>query len=153
MMNWGDPKLIILVAEDDENDAFMLTRAFRKEGIGLAVHVSPDGEDAMNYLKGVGPYADRGKFPFPRLIVTDLKMPVRSGFDILAWLQKHPECNLIPKIVLSGSGLESDIIQAYQLGANAFFTKPTTVQELGRIVRAVEEFWNLAKLPPLPAKC
>lgn len=153
MMNWPGTKLIILVAEDDENDAFILKRAFKKGGIELPVHVCPDGEVAMNYLKGIGQFADRLTYPFPRVLITDLKMPRCSGFDILQWLQSHPECNLIPKIVLSASNHEVDIIKAYQLGANCYFKKPSSIEDLSRMVKIVNEFWSVAELPPLPANC
>ncbi|MGN6385680.1 MAG: response regulator, partial [Verrucomicrobiota bacterium] len=78
-------RLIILLAEDDPNDVLLLQRAFKKNGIELPVHVSADGEDAMLYLKGEGKYKDRETYPFPRVIITDLKMPKCSGFDLLRW--------------------------------------------------------------------
>jgi len=146
-------KWIVLVAEDDENDAFLLKRALEKNRIGMPVHVCGDGEEAMDYLKGKGQYANRDLFPFPRVIVTDLKMPRRSGFDILRWLQSHPECNLIPKIVLSASDQEADVILAYQLGVNCYFRKPSTVAELTTLVRRVYDLWTLAAIPPLPENC
>ena len=146
-------KLIILVVEDDPNDTILLKRAFQKNGIDLPVHVCTDGEDAMAYLRGDGPYTDRVTFPFPRVLIMDLKMPKCSGFDLLEWLQKHPECNLIPKIVLSASSQEVDVIRAYQLGANCYFRKPSTFQELCKLVAVANDFWKVAVLPPLPGKC
>jgi len=147
------PKLVILVAEDDEDAAHLLKRAFKANGIDLPAHICTDGEDTMNYLRGLGRYSDRNTFPFPRVLVTDLKMPRCSGFDILQWLQSHPECNLIPKIVFSGSNQEADVIKAYQLGANCYFTKPSTNSELNNIVKLMHQFWSTADLPPLPANC
>lgn len=152
-MSGNSSKLIILVAEDDENDAFMLKRAFEKNGIAMPVHICPDGDAAMAYLQGQGQFADRDAYPFPRIFITDLKMPGRSGFEILEWLQSHPECNLIPKIVLSASNLEPDVIRAYQLGANCYFTKPSTTADLKKMVQMIHEFWTMADLPPLPANC
>src|SRR5687768_12867734 len=67
--------LLILLVEDDSNDALLVQRAFSRNGINNAVHSSVDGEDAINYLKGEGKYSDRGKYPFPSLLITDLKMP------------------------------------------------------------------------------
>jgi CheY-like chemotaxis protein len=146
-------KLIILVAEDDPNDTLLLKRAFTKNNIDLPVHVCVDGQDAMDYLKGCLRYEDRDRFPFPRVLITDLKMPRCSGFDLLAWLQSHPDCNLIPKIVLSASDQEQDVIRAYELGVNCYFRKPGTFAELCDLVRVASEFWTRAVLPPLPAKC
>ena len=145
--------LVILVADDDENDTLLLERAFKKVGVEMPVRVCRDGAEAMEYLKGEGKYADRTEYPFPRVVVTDLKMPKCTGFDLLQWLQNHPECNLIPKIVLSASRHESDVVLAYQLGLNAYFTKPTTFSELCEIVEIAQRFWTAAEIPPLPNKC
>lgn len=152
-MQLDEIKSIVLIAEDDENDAFMLKRAIEKSALNMPVHICEDGSCAMQYLQGKGEFADRAKFPFPRLLVTDLKMPLKSGFEILEWLHKHPECNLIPKVVLSGSNQESDVVKAYQLGANCYFKKPSSSSDLNKIVQALYGFWSLAELPPLPANC
>ena len=146
-------RLIILVAEDHPDDTVLLQEAFKRNGINMPVHVSPDGEDAMQYLKGEGIYKDRMQFPFPRVLITDIKMPKCSGLDLLAWLQNHPECNLIPKIVLSASAEERDVVRAYQLGANCYFQKPTTFKELTNLVRLTNDFWIHAEIPPLPENC
>lgn len=146
-------KLIILLAEDDPNDVALMEMAFRKNGLHLPVHVSPDGEDAMAYLKGEGPYHDRNQYPFPRVFITDLKMPKLGGLELLAWLQSHPECNLIPKIVLSSSKHENDVTRAYQLGANCYFIKPRTFDELKQLVHLAVEFWIRCELPKLPENC
>ena len=146
-------RLIILVAEDDPNDTLLLKRAFKKNGVEMPVHVCADGEEAMEYLRGVGKYADREQYPFPRVLITDLKMPRCSGFDLLGWLRDHPECNLIPKIVLSASAEEQDVVKAYQLGANCYFQKPSTFDGLCEVVRLAHTFWSRAALPPLPQNC
>jgi CheY-like chemotaxis protein len=146
-------KLIILVAEDDENDTFLLRRAFTRNGIDLPVHVCRDGAEAMAYLKGEEPYVDRTKYPFPRALITDLKMPRCSGFDLLEWLNVHPECGVIPTIVLSASAEEQDVTRAYQLGANCYFRKPRSFDELVKVVRLSHEFWTESLIPPLPKNC
>jgi CheY-like chemotaxis protein len=146
-------RLLVLVVEDDPNDAFLLKRAFTKNGIDMPVHVCQDGEDAMAYLRGEGNYSNRDAFPFPRVLITDLKMPKCSGFDLLRWLQSHPECNLIPKIVLSSSVEEKDVKLAYQLGTNCYFRKPSVFEELCKIVAIAADFWGQASLPPLPQNC
>jgi len=145
--------LTILVAEDDENDVLLLKRAFSKNGINNPTHVSRDGADACAYLKGEGAYQDREKYPFPSIIITDLKMPRFSGFEILEWLKNHPDCHVIPVIVLSASRQEDDVKKAYQLGANAFLHKPSTSAELEKLVRTVADFWNMCEKPRLPTGC
>jgi CheY-like chemotaxis protein len=151
-VEWREP-LIILVVEDDENDSFLLERAFKKTGIDMPVRICRDGGEAMSYLKGEGKFNDRSAFPFPRVLITDLKMPRCSGFDLLRWLYNHPECNLIPKIVLSASAETEDVKLAYQLGANCYFRKPARSDELVEIAAAAQSFWTKAELPPLPKNC
>jgi CheY-like chemotaxis protein len=130
-------KLIILIVEGDPHFASLLQEAFRRKAISLPGHTCSNGTDAMAYLKGEGYYSDRTLFPFPRVLITELQMPGCDGFQLLDWLQKHPECNLIPKIVLSSSSRESDMARAYQLGANCCFAKPPTFDELCRLVELV----------------
>jgi CheY-like chemotaxis protein len=149
----GEGKLIILVAEDNEDDVFILKRAFKKNGIDMPVHVCGNGSDAMRYLKGEGQYANRENFPFPRVLVTDIKMPLCSGLELLKWLHEHPECNLIPKIVLSASAEQRDVIEAYKLGANCYFRKPLKSDDLVELVGIMHGFWLRAEIPPLPPNC
>lgn len=151
-MEWK-PELVILVAEDDPNDVLLLERAFKKVGIGMPSYICRDGGEAMAYLKGEGKFSDRGKHPFPRVLITDLKMPRCSGMDLLRWLQEHPECNMIPKIVLSASAQPADVKLAYQLGTNCYFQKPGTSDELVELVRLAQTFWTRAQLPELPKNC
>ena len=149
----GKKRLIILVAEDDENDVLLLERAFRKNGIDMPLQVCQDGAEAMAYLRAEGKYQDRDKYPFPRVLITDLKMPRCSGFDLLKWLKEHPECSVIPTIVFSSSTHPEDVTRAYQLGVNCYFQKPGTFDELVRVVRLVHEFWLATAIPPLPPNC
>src|SRR5438477_11987840 len=96
-------ELPILIAEDDENDALILQQALRKVGFDNPFHISSNGADVMKYMKGEEPYSDRKRYQFPRMLITDLKMPLVDGFELLTWLQQHPECNVIPRLVLSAS--------------------------------------------------
>lgn len=146
-------RLIILVAEDDENDTLLLQRAFHKNGIDLPVHICRDGSEAMAYLRGEGAYADRDLYPFPRILITDLKMPRCSGFDLLEWLDQHPECAVIPVVVLSASAEERDVKRCFELGANSYFRKPTSFAELCELVRMNYEYWSHSLVPQIPKKC
>ena len=151
----GTPRdrLIILVAEDDPNDTLLLRRAFDKNGIDLPVHVSIDGQDAIEYLRGSGLYADREKYPFPRAIITDLKMPRCSGFELLEWLNEHAECSVIPVVVLSASAEDRDVKRCFELGANAYFQKPSSFAELCELVKLNHHYWTRGVLPALPKMC
>lgn len=141
-------KIRVLIAEDDENDAFLLRRAIAKVDPLATFHIVDNGADAIAYMKGDGKYADRDKYPFPRVLITDLKMPKFNGFELLAWLLEHPDCNVIPKVVLSASNQTEDIVKAYQLGANIYFKKPGRYEELVTFVELNFRMWSLAELPP-----
>jgi CheY-like chemotaxis protein len=148
-----DSALRILVAEDNEDDIFFLQRALKKAGIQNPVHICHDGQGVIDYLQAEGPYADRDKHPFPRMLILDLKMPNVTGLDVLRWLQKYPHCWVIPTVILTSSHEPADIQEAYDLGANAYFVKPTTIEGTQKLLELLHGFWSLAKLPKLPAKC
>jgi CheY-like chemotaxis protein len=147
-------KPAILIAEDDANDAFILQRSLKKAGILNPVQMVSDGQEALDYLRGVGKYGDRHAFPFPGVIITDLKMPKVDGFEVLKWLDRHPECGVIPSIVLSASAIERDVVRAYQEGANCYLQKPSGQDELTHMLKLLFDFWNICKIPRLTtSKC
>lgn len=145
--------LIILLADSDPKAVTLLKRAFLRIGINAPVHASEDGEDVMEYLRGRGSYADRENFPFPRVLIMELDLPKRSGFEILKWLKTHPECGVIPTIILSSSRDPGDVTKAYQLGVNCYFAKTDDLDELSALVKLAADFWTQALVPPLPPKC
>jgi len=137
----------VLVAEDDENDAFLLMRAFRKSGLGLAVFRVADGTEAVDYLGGTGAYTDRALFPLPKLVLLDLKMPKMSGFEVLAWMRTRPALVGLPTVVLSSSTLPSDLAKARELGAKDYKIKPMDFQELVRLVQDLNNCYLHQKAP------
>lgn len=143
----------ILIVDDNENEAFFLSRAFKKAGLHNPVCFLEDGEDAIAYLKGDGEYADRHRFPFPKIIMLDMKMPRLGGLDVLRWIRDHDDCRIIPTMIYSHSRLEEDVKQAYRLGANAYFYKPSATEDLEKLVSAIANFWQLVEVPPTPEKC
>jgi CheY-like chemotaxis protein len=142
-------ELPILLAEDDENDVLLLRRALRICGFPNPLQVVSDGEMAIAYLRGDGAYADRSQHPLPTLILTDLKMPRRSGFDLIGWIRGRAELQNTPIIVLSASGESSDIDRAYQLGANFYFVKPGKFDECVNLVKALAHWLKLEESAPL----
>ena len=94
---------LILLAEDDDNDAFFIVRAFQKRQILNPLQRVKDGEEAITYLKGEGKFADRKQFPLPLLMVMDLKMPRLSGFEVIAWVRQQPVIKRLPIVVLTSS--------------------------------------------------
>src|SRR6478672_5549756 len=110
----------LLLVEDDENDVLFLQRAFKQAGIENPLDVVRDGQEAIDYLSATDLYADRAGHPLPCLIILDLKLPHRTGMEVLKWMRTQPELQCVPVIVHSGSAQESDVDKLYRLGANAF---------------------------------
>jgi CheY-like chemotaxis protein len=150
--HWNQ-KFTVVIAEDDEDDITLLQSALSGIGCEHTVRIVRDGRELIDYLKGEGPYEDREKYPFPGVLMLDIKMPRLSGFDVLRWLSKHPDCCVMPTIVFSSSAQEQDIKLAYELGASAYFVKPMAFQNLKEILRSMLEFWGKCVKPPLPQKC
>jgi CheY-like chemotaxis protein len=143
----------ILIAEDDENDAIILERALRKVGFANPFRFCRDGTEVLEYLQAQGRYANRQEFPFPRVLITDLKMPKMGGIEILKWLYHHPECNMIPKIVLTASQQACDIQEAYQWGANSYLVKPGGYERLTEMLKLFFDYWNMCEKPAVPQNC
>jgi CheY-like chemotaxis protein len=131
----------ILVVEDNPDDFYLLKRAFMKNGIRNPVHWVQDGLEAIEYLQGQGRYADREENPLPKVVVVDLKMPRLGGLEFLEWVKSHPSLSLLPVLVMSSSNLDVDVGRAYQLGANSFFVKPTTFDDLYKLTKTIHEYW------------
>src|SRR4051812_28579070 len=141
----------LLLAEDNENEVLLFRLAVeqsgRKTGIKIRVHIVRDGEEAIAYLSGEGAFANRVTHPFPDLIVMDLKMPLMTGLDVLRWLSEHPEYRRIPKILLSGSGEDRDVEEAYDLGVNTYFQKPNQMADYCELVHQIINYWAHTNRP------
>jgi len=134
-------KCTILIVDDDENDIFFAKRAFTEINVHCTFQVLKNGQEAVDYLSGQGPYADRQKFPLPMMILMDLKMPVMDGFQVLEWLRSRPGIKVIPTLVFSSSDIPSDITRAYELGANSFMTKSVTYDGLLLKLQTLSQYW------------
>lgn len=139
----------ILLVEDDENDVAFLERAFREAQIQNPLRVARDGQEAIDYLAGSNEFADRTQHPLPCLIVLDLKMPRRSGMEVLQWLREQPVLRCIPVIVFSSSAQRYDVERAYHLGANAFVVKPPSNEKRLELARYIKGFWLTFNEPPM----
>ena len=146
------PNYLILVVEDDDSDFFLLERAFRKNKIENPIVRVKDGLEGLHYLQGSGDYTDRDKFPFPDVIILDLKTPRMSGLELLAWIREHPECRVIPTIIMSSSQQDVDVSRAYELGANTYFVKPTTFEDLIELTKTIQDYWHKGQRPALKKK-
>jgi len=145
-------KLNILLVEDDPRDLALLKRAIAEDTMRADFYFVDDGQQAIEYLRGEGPFGDRRIHPFPELVLLDLKMPRVSGFEVLQWLRDHAECSRLPVVFLSGAGLQRDVEKAYELGANSYFAKPNSNAALVALLRALVSYWFLAERPAVPQK-
>lgn len=134
-------KPALLLVEDNEDDAFFLRRALNKAGVEqIPVHLG-DGRETLAYLAGEGAYADRAAHPLPAVIFLDLNLPYKTGLQVLEWIRQRPEFARIVVIVLTSSREESDVRQAYRLGANSYVVKPSSADQLVEIAKAFRLWW------------
>jgi len=143
-----DKLYTILLVEDDPNDVLLIRRAFRKSDVANPIQVVGDGEEAIAYLSGRGPYADRERYPLPVLLLLDLKLPRKSGFEVLEWLRQQPGLKRLPVAVLTSSAETPDINRAYDLGANSYLVKPVRFEGLLRMVQTLNLYWLIINEKP-----
>jgi CheY-like chemotaxis protein len=138
MVNDGET---ILMVEDRPADVLLIRRAFGKANIRNPLQVISNGEDAIAYLAGTGTFTDRDASPLPCLILLDLKLPRKSGLEVLSWLRAQPELKRLPVIVLTSSKETSDVNRAYELGANSYLVKPVMFDTLLGMITTLGLYW------------
>src|SRR5262245_44696103 len=144
-------RFTILLVEDDPDDVMNIERAFRKAKIANPLQVVNDGDAAVAYLNGDSPYEDRDRFPLPTLILLDLKLPRRSGFEVLHWIRENPLVSRLPVVVLTSSRERLDVNTAYDLHVNSYLVKPVAFDALLELVSSLNLYWILCnENPDLP---
>jgi CheY-like chemotaxis protein len=144
-------RFTILLVEDDPDDVMNIERAFRKAQIANPLQVVTDGDAAVAYLSGDPPYEDRGQFPIPTLVLLDLKLPRRSGLEVLHWIRKHPLVSRLPVVVLTSSRERNDVNTAYDLHVNSYLVKPVAFEALQELVSNLNIYWIICnEKPDLP---
>lgn len=139
---------VVLLAEDREDDIFLIRKAFATAGLSNPLYVVNDGEQAIAYLMGDGPFSNRAEYPLPDIILLDLKMPRLDGFEVLTWIRRQPGIRGLPVVVLTSSEELRDVNRAYSLGANSFLVKPLDFENSVALVKMVEKYWiRSSKLP------
>ncbi len=139
----------ILLVEDSENDLLLMRSAFKKAGSVFPLREVRNGEEAIAYLKGEGPYQDRTAFPLPTVMLLDLNMPRLDGFDVLFWVRNQPLLKRLTIIILSASLHGDDVAHAFDLGANSFLVKPTNLEALAAMIRSLCDWIRINHFPPL----
>ena len=140
---------LLLIAEDNPDDALLLRRALSQAGVKARLKFVADGEEMLFYLQGAGAYSDRSRHPLPSAIIMDLKMPRKTGLEVLEWIAANPQVAVVPTVILSSSSMPEDVRKAYRLGANTYFVKPTTYDELVSTMETLQKYWvSAARLSP-----
>lgn len=140
--------VVILLADDDPEDRLLTLRALKRSRLRNEIYTVEDGQELMDYLYRRGPYADPARSPRPGLILLDLNMPRKDGREALQEIKSDSMLRRIPVVVLTTSNAEADILRSYDLGVNAFITKPVTFEELVRVLQVLGDFWfEIVRLP------
>jgi CheY-like chemotaxis protein len=140
-----------LLVEDDPSDIFLMQRACQKAKLTDCLQIVTDGKMAVDYLAGIGKFADRSQYPLPSLVFLDLKLPYRSGFDVLRWMRTQPALQSVVVVILSSSSEEQDMDTAYPLGARSYLVKPPTPKLLLDVLNQFEISWAKCA-EPQPAR-
>ncbi len=139
----------VLLVEDDLNDIFLVKRAFKMAQIQNPLQVVTDGQEAISYLRGEGKYADREHYPLPKLMVMDIRMPRKSGFEVLEAAKGESRVlRRIPVVIVSSSEDPADINRAYELGANAYMIKPVDFRAVEHLFESITHYWGLECAKP-----
>ena len=135
----------ILLVEDNPGDVRLTQETFKETKLLNRLHVVEDGAEAIAFLKRKGKYADA---PRPEVILLDLSLPKKNGFEVLAKIKPDRDLRRIPVVILTTSKAQKDIIRSYDLNANSFCTKPIDLYQFVKILKSIAHFWlTVAKLP------
>jgi len=143
----NNPALILLV-EDNSMDVELILEAFKEARLANKIQVANTGEDALDYLFGQGPYADRAAYPPPDLVLLDLKLPGIDGHEILRRLKKTEKLKRLPVVILTSSRDEGDRAMSYDIGANSYLVKPVDFDNFIKVVRQVADYWLVLNVEP-----
>lgn len=144
-----EPNIIpieVLIIEDNPADVDLVKEAFKDGKLTINLVVAVDGEEAMAYLRKEGEYKS---VAIPDLVLLDLNMPIKNGFEVLDEMKQDPELRRIPVIIMTISKAEEDVLKSYNLHANAYIVKPVELNQFISAIKSVENFWlTIVKLPP-----
>jgi CheY-like chemotaxis protein len=138
-------KPLVIQVEDDPNDVFLFGRAFKKACVSADLKAFEDGEDLIRYLS-----AATGE-GVPALILLDIKLPRKSGFEVLQWMRSHETYRRLPVVMLTSSAQAHDVRRAYDSGANGYLVKPMDIEEMTRLLSAIQSFWLDANISAMTA--
>ena len=132
----------ILLVEDNEDDVFALRRAIKKAGVTNPLRVATDGQQAIDYLAATADASKLASHPMPFLVLLDLKLPYRDGFEVLQWIRGQPHLKHVVVVMLTGSDERRDHQQAYALGARSYLVKPALADDIKRLLESLRSHWQ-----------
>lgn len=138
----------ILLVEDNADDVELTLHAFRSSRVANDIVVARDGESALSYLFGTGPYAGRDVRELPALVLLDLKLPGIGGIDVLRALRARAETRRVPVVVLTTSDEKADVAGCYDLGVNSYIRKPVAFDAFNDVVNQLGLYWLVTNTPP-----
>ncbi|RYC70240.1 MULTISPECIES: response regulator [Spirosoma] len=139
--------MTILIADDDHDDRLFMEQALRQNGFSQTIQFVEDGEELMEYLRHEGRFLDQN-VPWPNLLILDLNMPRKNGFQALEEIKDDPKLRRLPVVVMTTSSADEDVVKTYNLGVNSFVTKPFNFSRLVEMVGALKTYWmDTVKLP------
>ena len=148
VMRNEDKPIVILLADDDEEDRMLACDALAESRISNAINCVTDGEDLMDYLRRQGKYAPPAEAPRPGLILLDLNMPKKDGREALREIKSDPKLRQIPVVVLTTSKAEEDIFRSYDSGASSYISKPVSFNGLIDVMKGLGRYWfEIVDLP------
>lgn len=136
--------LRMLLVEDSPSDVRLIREALKETPLEVQVALARDGVEAMEYLRK----SETGLTERPDIILLDLNLPRKSGREVLAEVKAAPSLKQIPVLVMTSSKADSDVVQAYNLNANCYITKPGDLRQYVDVVRSIEQFWFLTATLP-----
>jgi two-component system, response regulator len=143
------PQRIVMLVEDNPDDAVLIERALRRAGITNPIFQAKDGLDAFHYLFATGRYEDRESIEMPAVVVIDLNLPNMDGLELLRRMRADYRTKLVPIVIFTGSNDEQNLINGYSMGANSYVRKPTDSDQFARIVERLVGYWTeLNEAPP-----
>ncbi len=131
----------ILLVDDNEDDVFLMKHALNGAGVTNPVFVVETGQRSIDYLSGADRFRDRSQFPMPGVVFLDLKLPLMSGHEVLAWIRGQRQLESLVVVVLTSSNEPSDVRRSYSLGANSYLVKPLSARQLIDLAKAFNWSW------------
>ncbi|MEO6034386.1 MAG: response regulator [Verrucomicrobiota bacterium] len=141
----------VLTVDDSGDDTLLFQRACRKSGTLFNLQTVNDGQHAIDYLSGNDVFADRQQYPLPSLLLLDLKMPGKNGFEVLEWVRDQNNSKDLPVVIFTSSDNHGDIRKAYQKGANWYVMKPVDYSDLMTIARTINSYLTTSDSQLLPS--